>query len=53
VVNEKETNMQFSLELWEVHKEKKVGPSGEATEAMKTLTPNPFTKKDTKAKMVG
>ncbi len=36
VVNKRETNMQLSLELRKVHKEKKVGRSGEATKDMKT-----------------
>jgi len=36
VINKRETNMQFSLELKEANKEKRVGPSGEATKAMKT-----------------
>ncbi len=36
MVNERETNMQLSLELREVHKEKRIGQSGEATKAMKT-----------------
>jgi hypothetical protein len=40
------------LELREAHKEKGAGPSGEATKAMKTQTPNPFMRKDTKAKRV-
>jgi hypothetical protein len=52
VVNEKETNMQLSLELREVQREKGVRPNGEATKAMKTQTPNPFTRKNTKAKRV-
>lgn len=36
MVNERETNMQLSLELKEAHKEKRVGPNGEAAKAMKT-----------------
>jgi hypothetical protein len=36
VVNERETNMQLSLELREARKEKRVGPSKEATKATKT-----------------
>jgi len=36
VVSEKETNMYFFLELRKAHKEKGVGPSREATKAMKT-----------------
>jgi hypothetical protein len=52
MVNERETNMQLSLELREAHKEKGVGPSGEATKAMKTRTLDPFMKKDTNAKRV-
>jgi hypothetical protein len=40
------------LELKEVQKEKGVRPSGELGKAMKTQTPNPFTRKDTKAKRV-
>lgn len=43
VVNKRETNMQLSLELREAHKEKGVGPSGEAIKAMKTQMLNPFT----------
>ncbi len=52
VVNEKETNMQLSLELREAHKEKGAKPSGEVVKAMKTQTLNPFMGKDTKAKKV-
>jgi hypothetical protein len=52
VVSKKETNMQLSLELREVQREKGVGLSEEATKAMKTQMPNPFTGKDTKAKRV-
>jgi hypothetical protein len=42
VVSKKETNMQFSLELREVQREKGVGLSEEAAKAMKTQMPNPF-----------
>ncbi len=52
LVNERETNMQLSLELRKVHKEKGVGPSREVTKAMKTQTPDFFTGKYTNAKRV-
>ncbi len=52
MVNEKKTNIQLSLELKEVQKEKGVGPSKEVVKAMKTQTLNPFTGKDTKEKRV-
>jgi hypothetical protein len=52
VVNKRDINMQLSLELKEAHKEKGIGPSREATKAMKTRTLNPLMKKDTKAKRV-
>jgi len=50
MVSEREINMQLSLELKEAHKEKGVGPSGEAAKAMKTQMLDLFTGKDTKAK---
>jgi hypothetical protein len=40
------------LELKEAQKEKGVRPSRELGKAMKTQTPDPFTRKDTKAKRV-
>jgi hypothetical protein len=40
VVSERETNMQFSLELRKVHKEKEARRSKEAAKAMKIQTPN-------------
>jgi hypothetical protein len=43
VVSEREINMQLSLELKEVHKEKGVGPSGEVAKTMKTQMLDPFT----------
>jgi hypothetical protein len=52
VVNKRTTNIQLSLELKEVQKEKRARPNKEATKAMKTQTPNPFTRKDTKKKKV-
>jgi hypothetical protein len=51
VVNKKETNMQLSLEL-KRFKGKRARPSEETAKAMKTQMPNPFTRKDTKAKRV-
>jgi hypothetical protein len=53
VVNERETNMQLSLELKETQKEKRIKPNKETTNlAMKTQTLDPFMGKDTKAKRV-
>ncbi len=52
VVNERETNMQLSLELRKAHKEKGVRPSREVTKAMKTQTLDFFTGKDMNAKRV-
>jgi hypothetical protein len=52
VVSEEKTNIQLSLELKEVLKEKGAGPNKEVVKAMKTQTSNPFTRKDTKAKRV-
>jgi len=52
VVTDKEVDMQLSLELKKVQKEKGARPSGEVTKAMKTQTPDPFMGKDTKTKMV-
>jgi hypothetical protein len=48
VVNERETNMQISLELKEIHKEKGAGSSGEVAKATLDL----FMGKDTKTKRV-
>lgn len=52
VVSKRDINMQLSLELQEVHKEKGAGPSKEAAKTMKTQTLDPFPGKDTKAKKV-
>jgi len=52
VVNERETNIQLSLELKEVQKEKGVGPNGKTTKAMKTQTLDLFMGKDIRAKRV-
>jgi hypothetical protein len=52
VVNKRTTNIQLSLELKEVQKEKQARPNKEVTKAMKTQMPNPFTRKDTKKKKV-
>jgi len=52
VVNKRKTNMQLSLELKKAQKERGLGPSGEATKAMKTQIPDPFKGKDTNAKRV-
>jgi hypothetical protein len=50
MVNERENNIQLSLELKEAQKEKGVNPSEEAVKAIKTQTSNLFTRNDTKAK---
>jgi hypothetical protein len=42
VASKKDINMQLSLELREVHKEKGARPSREATKAMKTQTLDPL-----------
>ncbi|CAK9858530.1 unnamed protein product [Sphagnum jensenii] len=52
MVSERETNMQLSLELKEAQKEKGLGPSMEATKAMKTQMLDAFMGKYTKAKKV-
>ncbi len=52
MVSEKKTNINLSLELKEVQKEKGVRLSEKVVKAMKTQTLNPFTRKDTKAKKV-
>jgi hypothetical protein len=52
VVSERETNLQLSLELKKVQKEKGIEPNRKTAKAMKTQTPNPFMGKDTKAKIV-
>jgi hypothetical protein len=52
VVSEKKTNIQLSLELKEVQKEKGARSNEKVAKAMKTQTLNPFTRKDTKAKKV-
>lgn len=42
VLSEKKTDVQLTLELWEVQKKKGVGTSGKAAKAMKTQMLDPF-----------
>jgi len=50
VANERETNIQLSLELKEARKEKRARPNEEAMKAIKTQMLDPFTRNDAKAK---